>query len=72
MFNPEAKRLFDMYLKIALEAVRPATAEANLAYAVGMIGYAAACGDISEAEHSSYWDLIRLVQARRDERSCAA
>ncbi len=66
MFNPDAKRLLDMYLNVARETDREATAEANLAYAAGMIGYAAACGDLSPTEHTAHWDLIRLVQAERD------
>lgn len=68
MMNPEARLMIDLYLAKALKAESEAVAEANLAYASGMIGYAVACGDITPNQHSAEWDSMKLVREQRIQR----
>lgn len=66
--HPEARRLLEMYLATARDTEHEASAEANLAYATGMIGYAVACGHITPAEHAAEFTMIRLVREQRSSR----
>lgn len=61
----ECRELLDTFLRTARETESDASAEANLAYAVGMIGYAASRGDITPAEHSNEFTMIKLVREQR-------
>lgn len=61
----ECRELLDMFLRTARESESEAAAEANLAYAIGMIGYAAARADITPAEHSNEFTMIKLIREQR-------
>lgn len=65
MIPQEARDLLNLYLETARKTDSETAAEANLAYAIGMIGYAAARGDITSAEHANEFTMIKLVREQR-------
>lgn len=65
MIPTEARRLMDLHAATARETESDAVAEANISILVGMIGYAAARGDITPAEHANEWTMIKLIREQR-------
>lgn len=65
MIPTEARRLMDLHAATARETESDAVAEANISIMVGMIGYAAARGDITPQEHSNEWVAIKLIREQR-------
>lgn len=65
MIPEEARRLMDLHAATARSTESDAAAEANISTLVGMIGYAAACGHITPAEHANEWTLIKLIREQR-------
>jgi hypothetical protein len=75
MIPQEARRLMNLYMATARETESETVAEAHISMLAGMIGYAAARGDITPQEHANEWTLIKLIreeraQARREQ--CSA
>lgn len=72
MIPIEARRLMDLYAATAHDTESDVTAEANISMLAGMLGYAAACGHLTPAEHASEWVLIKLIREQRiSARQCA-
>lgn len=67
MMHAEARRLFELYLANARTTPSELFAEENLNKALGLLGYAVVAGDISPAEHSASWELVRLIRFERKE-----
>ena len=65
MIPEEARRLMNMHAVTARETESDSAAEAAINSMAGMIGYAAACGHLSPAEHSNEWTLIKLIREQR-------
>lgn len=72
MIPKEARDLMELHLRTARESESETVAEANISILVGMIGYAAARGDITPAEHANEWMLIKLVREQRSSARRAA
>ena len=72
MIPTEAMHLLEINLKNASECDVEAFAAQSLEQAIGMIGYAVACGHISPAEHGAYWTLIRSIRESRRALKCSA
>lgn len=65
MIPEEARRLMNIHMATARESESDTVAEANISILAGMIGYAAACGHITPAEHGAEWTMIKLIRDQR-------
>lgn len=65
MIKHEVRALMNMHLAIARDTESDAQHDEQLNIVKGMIGYAVANGDITPAEHSSEWVLIKLAREQR-------
>lgn len=65
MIPEEARRLMNLHMTTARESESDTVAEANISMLAGMIGYAAARGDITPQEHANEWVMIKLIREER-------